>query len=62
MHFLQFLIIADFYHQITKVLTLYTPVIEFEEQVSPAFITTINVSQWEDLINVFLHFYTRSCV
>uniref|UniRef100_A0A3P8W223 G protein subunit beta 5 n=1 Tax=Cynoglossus semilaevis TaxID=244447 RepID=A0A3P8W223_CYNSE len=28
--------------QITKVLTLYTPVIEFEEQVSPAFITTIN--------------------
>lgn len=32
--------------QIVKVLTLYTPVIEFEERVSNTFITTIKVSSW----------------
>lgn len=32
--------------QIVKVLMLYTPVIEFEERVSTAFITTIKVSRW----------------
>lgn len=35
--------------QIVKVLTLYTPVIEFEERVSTAFIATIKVSHWSSM-------------
>lgn len=42
--FVCFLILTHLCRQIVKVLTLYTPVIEFEERVSHAFITTIKVS------------------
>lgn len=42
--FVCFLILIHLRRQIVKVLTLYTPVIEFEERVSHAFITTIKVS------------------
>lgn len=38
-----------FSHQIVKVLTLYTPVVEFEERVSATFIRTIEVSGWRVL-------------
>lgn len=46
------LIAVCFPLQIVKVLTLYTPVIEFEERVSTTFITTIKVS-WDVNIPVF---------
>lgn len=42
--FARVLILLRLCRQIVKVLTLYTPVIEFEERVSHAFITTIKVS------------------
>lgn len=60
----QCLIIVCLSWQIVKVLTLYTPVIEFEERVSTTFITTIKVSSWKVLLvwagvqSSFILFYT----
>lgn len=48
------LILVCLCQQIVKVLTLYTPVIEFEERVSATFITTIKVSSYKVIILLFL--------
>lgn len=47
--------------QIVKVLTMYTPVIEFEERVSTAFITTIKVSYWSSTL-CFAFCQTADCI